>query len=195
LRPVRDSCTGYDKKSRRIDRPRNRKVINVSSATRIVFAELHRHDKDLWAGLRDAIQVRAKEFRSPSPHVFDEPHVYEIPITLISNPPRKPYPTSGTSSTPRRDRAPLAGLINLKVLSRARALLCSAKHAPQGASDVGHHHAGRWARLLRAVGRLHDHLRSALRRTAMIFDYSLAALVTAGLLFYLTYALLRPERF
>ena len=30
---------------------------------------------------------------------------------------------------------------------------------------------------------------------AMIFDYTLAALVTAGLLFYLTYALLRPERF
>ena len=29
----------------------------------------------------------------------------------------------------------------------------------------------------------------------MIFDYSLAALVTAGLLFYHTYALLRPERF
>ena len=30
---------------------------------------------------------------------------------------------------------------------------------------------------------------------AMIFDYSLAGLVTLGLLFYLTYALLRPERF
>jgi K+-transporting ATPase KdpF subunit len=29
----------------------------------------------------------------------------------------------------------------------------------------------------------------------MIFDYSLASLVTAGLLFYLTYALLRPEQF
>jgi K+-transporting ATPase KdpF subunit len=29
----------------------------------------------------------------------------------------------------------------------------------------------------------------------MTIDYSLAALVTAGLLFYLTYALLRPERF
>ena len=29
----------------------------------------------------------------------------------------------------------------------------------------------------------------------MIFDYSLAGLVTAGLLIYLTYALLRPERF
>jgi K+-transporting ATPase ATPase F chain len=29
----------------------------------------------------------------------------------------------------------------------------------------------------------------------MIFDYSVAALVTATLLIYLTYALLRPERF
>jgi K+-transporting ATPase KdpF subunit len=29
----------------------------------------------------------------------------------------------------------------------------------------------------------------------MIFDYTLAGLVAAGLLFYLTYALLRPERF
>lgn len=29
----------------------------------------------------------------------------------------------------------------------------------------------------------------------MTLDYSLAALVTTGLLFYLTYALLRPERF
>ena len=32
-------------------------------------------------------------------------------------------------------------------------------------------------------------------RTTMIFDYALAGLVSAGLLFYLTYALLRPERF
>jgi K+-transporting ATPase KdpF subunit len=31
--------------------------------------------------------------------------------------------------------------------------------------------------------------------TTMIFDYTLAGLVSAGLLFYLTYALLRPERF
>jgi len=29
----------------------------------------------------------------------------------------------------------------------------------------------------------------------MIFDYSLAAVVTAALVIYLTYALLRPERF
>jgi K+-transporting ATPase KdpF subunit len=29
----------------------------------------------------------------------------------------------------------------------------------------------------------------------MSFDYSLAAIVTVGLLIYLTYALLRPDRF
>jgi K+-transporting ATPase KdpF subunit len=29
----------------------------------------------------------------------------------------------------------------------------------------------------------------------MIFDYSLAAIVTIGLMVYLTFALLRPERF
>jgi K+-transporting ATPase ATPase F chain len=29
----------------------------------------------------------------------------------------------------------------------------------------------------------------------MTFDYSLAAVVTGGLLVYLTYALLKPERF
>lgn len=29
----------------------------------------------------------------------------------------------------------------------------------------------------------------------MLLDYSLAGLVTAGLIVYLTYALLRPERF
>jgi K+-transporting ATPase KdpF subunit len=29
----------------------------------------------------------------------------------------------------------------------------------------------------------------------MMFDYSLAALVVAGLMIYLTYALLKPERF
>jgi K+-transporting ATPase KdpF subunit len=33
------------------------------------------------------------------------------------------------------------------------------------------------------------------RRSVMILDYTLAGLVTAGLLFYLTYALLKPERF
>jgi K+-transporting ATPase KdpF subunit len=33
------------------------------------------------------------------------------------------------------------------------------------------------------------------RGTTMIIDYALAILVTVGLLVYLTYALLRPERF
>ena len=33
------------------------------------------------------------------------------------------------------------------------------------------------------------------RSRAMTFDYSLAGLVALGLLLYLTYALLRPERF
>jgi len=36
---------------------------------------------------------------------------------------------------------------------------------------------------------------SICKEQAMIFDYSLAGLVSLGLLFYLTYALLRPERF
>ena len=49
--------------------------------------------------------------------------------------------------------------------------------------------------LLRAVDRLRLRLRPALGEAAMIIDYSLAGLVTAGLLIYLTYALLRPERF
>ena len=50
-------------------------------------------------------------------------------------------------------------------------------------------------RLLRGCDRLHLRLRTAVRERAMIFDYSLAGLVSLGLLFYLTYALLRPERF
>jgi K+-transporting ATPase KdpF subunit len=36
---------------------------------------------------------------------------------------------------------------------------------------------------------------SGSEEAGMMFDYSLAALVTAGLLVYLTYALLRPESF
>jgi K+-transporting ATPase KdpF subunit len=31
--------------------------------------------------------------------------------------------------------------------------------------------------------------------TTMIFDYTLASIVTVGLLIYLTYALLQPEKF
>ena len=45
------------------------------------------------------------------------------------------------------------------------------------------------------VDRLLLRLRPALRETVMIFDYSLAGLVTVGLLVYLIYALLKPELF
>jgi K+-transporting ATPase KdpF subunit len=38
-------------------------------------------------------------------------------------------------------------------------------------------------------------MRPIVRGVVMIFDYSLAAIVTVGLLVYLTFALLRPERF
>jgi K+-transporting ATPase KdpF subunit len=61
--------------------------------------------------------------------------------------------------------------------------------------DDGHRHDGDCFRLLRVVDRLLLRLRPALRRTVMIFDYSLAGLVTAGLLVYLIYALLKPELF
>jgi len=33
------------------------------------------------------------------------------------------------------------------------------------------------------------------RRISMIFDYALASVVTVGLMVYLVYALLKPERF
>jgi len=33
------------------------------------------------------------------------------------------------------------------------------------------------------------------RRISMIFDYTLASIVTVGLMIYLVYALLKPERF
>jgi K+-transporting ATPase KdpF subunit len=33
------------------------------------------------------------------------------------------------------------------------------------------------------------------RRLSMIFDYTLASVVTVGLMVYLVYALLKPERF
>jgi len=62
-------------------------------------------------------------------------------------------------------------------------------------TDVGPDPGSHRARLLRGVDRLRLRLRSALRRLTMIFDYSLAALVSAGITIYLVYALLKPERF
>jgi K+-transporting ATPase KdpF subunit len=61
--------------------------------------------------------------------------------------------------------------------------------------DDGRRHDGDRFRLFRSIDRLRLRLRPALRGTIMVFDYSLAGLVTAGLLIYLIYALLRPELF
>jgi K+-transporting ATPase KdpF subunit len=61
---------------------------------------------------------------------------------------------------------------------------------------VGCRHAGPLRRLLCSRHSLRLCLRTTLDEGKfMIFDYSLAGLVSIGLLFYLTYALLRPERF
>jgi K+-transporting ATPase KdpF subunit len=38
-------------------------------------------------------------------------------------------------------------------------------------------------------------MRRALKEAVMIFDYTLAGVVTAGVLVYLVYALLKPELF
>jgi K+-transporting ATPase KdpF subunit len=67
--------------------------------------------------------------------------------------------------------------------------------ASSGAFHDGHHHAGDRRRLLCRIDRLRLRLRPAVTGSVMIFDYSLAGLVTAGLLVYLVYALLKPERF
>ena len=124
--------------------------------------------------------------------------LYEIPITLPLRLSRKPM----------RRVAP-------QHPTEARTLFLSPRRTLRiGAPHVGHRHAGARPRLLRGGNRLRLRLRTSLsfdafpsheavsasckmllRNTTMIFDYSLAALVSAGLLFYLTYALLRPERF
>lgn len=62
-------------------------------------------------------------------------------------------------------------------------------------SDAGCSAAGLGARPVRDFRRLRLRLRSTLRESAMTFDYTLAAIVTVGLLIYLTYALLQPEKF
>ena len=67
--------------------------------------------------------------------------------------------------------------------------------AQTGANHAGHSDAGAGCRLLRIGDRLHLCLRTAVRERTMIFDYALAGTVSFGLLVYLTYALLRPERF
>jgi K+-transporting ATPase KdpF subunit len=85
-------------------------------------------------------------------------------------------------------------LTQIKVASRREASTKIYKLALEHTHD-GRRHDGDRFRLFRAVDRLCLCLRPALRGTIMVFDYSLAGLVTAGLLVYLIYALLKPELF
>jgi K+-transporting ATPase KdpF subunit len=86
------------------------------------------------------------------------------------------------------------GLVHDKAAVLAT-LLRAAHQAPQGAPYVGRHRVGPWPRLLCSFGWLRGRVRPAVGGRTMIFDYSLAGLVTAGLMIYLVYALLQPERF
>lgn len=61
--------------------------------------------------------------------------------------------------------------------------------------NVRRDHAGNRPRLLRPYHSLRHGLRTALKEATMIFDYALGSLVTALILLYLVYALVRPERF
>ena len=62
--------------------------------------------------------------------------------------------------------------------------------------NVGRHSTRHSSRLLRSLLCLYPRLRQALKgETPMILDYVLSGAVTVFLTVYLTYALIRPERF
>jgi K+-transporting ATPase KdpF subunit len=63
------------------------------------------------------------------------------------------------------------------------------------ARDVRHNFPHDRGGLFRHFHGLRRRLRAALARLAMDFDYTLGALVTALILAYLVYALVRPEKF
>jgi len=75
------------------------------------------------------------------------------------------------------------------------ARLMIAPRTSQGATHAGRDLVGRRPGILRPVDRLRVRLRTPLRRTPMLIDYILGGVVTVALLIYLTYALLRPEKF
>ena len=106
----------------------------------------------------------------------------------------KTYAASGSYSATKSQKRLFCRAVESHLPERANGIR-RRRCLSQGASHDGLHHAGHRFLLFRIVGGLHRRLRSALKGIAMIFDYALAGLVTAGLLFYLTYALLRPERF
>lgn len=104
----------------------------------------------------------------------------------------KTYARGGTSRRGSLDEAGAGRTVTkLSRLLRGSPL----PRAQQGARDDGYPDAGPRLGLLRGRDCLHLCMRAAVRERCMIVDYSLAGLVSLGLLIYLTYALLRPERF
>lgn len=66
----------------------------------------------------------------------------------------------------------------------------------QGVIGLGHRRSRYSGSILRADLRLHQYLQQTIEsRSAMLVDYILGGGVTLFLLAYLTYALVRPERF
>jgi K+-transporting ATPase KdpF subunit len=61
--------------------------------------------------------------------------------------------------------------------------------------NVGRDLPDRRAWLLRRCDLVSHRVRPPVRRDAVILDYALGALVTIGLLIYLVYVLVRPEKF
>src|SRR5258708_38261685 len=95
--------------------------------------------------------------------------LYEIPITFPLFLSRKPM----------RRVAP-------QHPTEARTLFLSPRRTLRiGAPHAGHRHAGARPRFLRGGNRLRPRLRTALWGRVIVFGLSLAALVSAGLLFYL----------
>ncbi|BAR47191.1 hypothetical protein Maq22A_c28425 [Methylobacterium aquaticum] len=71
----------------------------------------------------------------------------------------------------------------------------SSPRRPTGIPHVRSFDAGGRPGLLRPVARLRLLVRTPVRRPVMTLDYGLGGLMTLGLLAYLAYALVRPERF
>jgi K+-transporting ATPase KdpF subunit len=86
-------------------------------------------------------------------------------------------------------------LMHVNRASRKACQLRAAVVSRKEQTDVGPDSGGRCHRRFRGVDRLRLRLRPALKEATMIFDYSLAGLVTVGLMIYLIFALLKPERF
>ena len=61
--------------------------------------------------------------------------------------------------------------------------------------DDGYNSTRHCSRILRTMLCLYARLRQALKETPMTLDYILSGAVTVFLTVYLTYALIRPERF